>query len=115
MIIPYTVILHEVAEFTVSKSHENSSPYEKLPVRRVRLGASCSRLSITNPLQHPIMSFCTEGLPGVAESIINSRVFPHGFCDFAIGFAQNGMREEDMLRKINIHQTGLEQENSESI
>jgi len=36
------------------------------------------------------------------------------FCDFAIGFAQND-RVEGMLRKIKIHQTGLEQEKSESI
>ena len=54
------------------------------------------------------MSYCTEGLPGVAESIINSGIFPHGFCDFAIGFAQNDMREENMLRKIKMHQVGLE-------
>jgi len=36
------------------------------------------------------------------------------FCDFAYGCAQND-RVEGMLRKIKIHQTGLEQENSESI
>ena len=59
------------------------------------------------------MSFCTEGLPGVAESIINSRVLPHGFCDFAIGFAQNDMKKEGMPRKMKIHQTGLEPEKSE--
>ena len=45
---------------------------------------------------------------------INSKVLPHGFCDFAIGFAHND-RVEGMLRKIKIHQTGLELENSESI
>ena len=35
------------------------------------------------------------------------------FCDFAIGFAQNDMRKEDMPRKMKIHQTGLEPEKSE--
>ena len=45
-----------------------------------------------------LMSFCTEGLPGVAESIINSGIFPHGFCDFAFGFTQNDS-VEGMLRK----------------
>ena len=59
------------------------------------------------------MSFYTEGLPGVAESIINSRVLPYGFCDFAIGFDQNDVREVDMPRKMKIHQTGLEPEKSE--
>ena len=35
------------------------------------------------------------------------------FCDFAIGFAQNDIRKEDMPRKMKIHQTGLEPEKSE--
>jgi len=38
--------------------------------------------------------------------------FPHGFCDFAYGCAQND-RVEGMLRKIKIHQTGLEPGKSE--
>jgi hypothetical protein len=32
--------------------------------------------------------------------------FPHGFCDFAYGCAQND-RVEGMLRKMKIRQTGI--------
>ena len=52
-----------------------------------------------------------EGLARSCRIHINSKVLPHGFCDLAIGSAQNEMREEDMLRKIKIHQTGWNKKN----
>ena len=89
-------------------------PWEKVPVREVEGWVIVLMPTNHQPaaaLDHVILH---GGLARSCRIHINSKVLPHGFCDFAFGFAQND-RVESMPRKIKIHQTGLELENSESI
>ena len=98
----------------LKKRDRKPPPWENVTVREVRFGSSCSCLLITNPLQHPIMSFCTEGLPGVAESVSIL-----GFCLMDSATSISALRRmtgwKACCEKRKIHQTGLEPENSESI
>ena len=108
------VILHEVAESTFSKSEGKLPPMgEGAPQGGWRLGhrvhAYWSPTGRGARSCHSARRACPE-----LQNPYQFWGFPHGFCDFAFGSARND-RMEGMLKKIKMHQTGLELENSESI